>query len=187
MSVDPVPTPGPSPDRQSVVVASEEPLRLRTARVEHPSIPEEAFGLGTYVQGRLIGRQAVSPESVTAYEALLSVPRRLVYVAYETEDGSVEGQLSAMIPPSEVVEFERSSRSEEEEPWKASVPSFESERREADVPNDREHVALLPLGMVVRLAARRKRPVLAAEAADVLRSLVHEGAVEIVDQFLDTI
>ena len=49
-------------------------------------------------------------------------------------------------------------------------------------------MALLPLGVVVRMSQRRLHPDdLAAEAADVLRSVVNEGTVEIVDQFLDTI
>jgi len=183
-------------DRPTVVVASAEPLRLRTSRVEHPSIPEGALGLGTYVEGKLIGRQPITPESVDAYRALLAVPRRLVYVAFEQDDGSVEGQLSAMIPPSEAARFQRRQKEEdEEEPWKASVPSFEAKMAEqqgeaaddADEIDDTEQVALLPLGKVVRLAARRTRPDLAAEAADVLRSVVREGTLEIVDQFLDTI
>lgn len=182
-------------DRPTVVVASAEPLRLRTSRVEHPSIPEGALGLGTYVEGKLIGRQPITPESIDAYRALLAVPRRLVYVAFEQDDGSVEGQLSAMIPPSEAARFQRRQKEEdEEEPWKASVPSFEAKMAERDDPadaadeiDDTEQVALLPLGKVVRLAARRTRSDLAAEAADVLRSVVREGALEIVDQFLDTI
>lgn len=187
-------SPGSSsgPDRPTVVVASAEPLRLRTSRVEHPSIPEGALGLGTYVEGKLIGRQPITPESVDAYRALLAVPRRLVYVAFEQDDGSVEGQLSAMIPPSEAARFQRSAKEDdEEEPWKESVPSFEAKMAEhgdgADEIDDTEQVALLPLGKVVRLAARRTRSDLAAEAADVLRSVVREGTLEIVDQFLDTI
>lgn len=180
-------------DRPTVVVASAEPLRMRTSRVEHPSIPEGALGLGTYVEGKLIGRQPITPESVDAYRALLAVPRRLVYVAFEQEDGSVEGQLSAMIPPSEAARFQRGQKKDDddEEPWKASVPSFEAKMAEREEPadeiDDTEQVALLPLGKVVRLAARRTRPDLAAEAADVLRSVVREGTLEIVDQFLDTI
>ena len=182
--------------RSAVVVASAVPLELRTDPVDHPSIPEDSVGLGTYVEGRLVGRQAMSESTVPTYRALLSVPRRLAYVAYDKK-GSVEGQLAALVKPSEIRELGReavSSDDQEDEPWKASVPSFDPQEAYAELdeaggePNDDEHVALLPLGFVVRMAQRRLHPDdLAAEAADVLRKVVNEGTVEIVDQFLDTI
>lgn len=176
--------------RPAVVVASAVPLSLRTAPVEHPSIPRGAVGLGTFIGERLLGRQAMAEETIPTYQALLAVPRRLAYVAYGKEDGSVEGQLAALVKPSEIAEVdgepERAS-----EPWKVSVPSWEPEQPGGGVqepPSDEEHVALLPLGLVVRMSQRRVHPDdLTAEAADVLRSVVNEGTVEIVDQFLDTI
>lgn len=190
---DPISMPGEG-GRPAVVVASAGALPLRTAEVDHPSIPDGSVGIGTYVRGKLLGRQAVAPDSVMTYETLLSVERRLAYVAHETDDGSVEGQLAALIPPSEIVDQRDPLEAPEEEPWKASVPSFDVEYDatadggEAADPNDDEHVALLPLGVVVRMAQRRNHPDdLASEAADVLRTVVNEGAVEIVDQFLDTI
>lgn len=176
---------------EPVVVASAEPLRLRIRKVEHPSIPEEALGIGTYLGPNLLGRQAVAPETLPLYRALLSRPRRLVYVAYEKEDGSVEGQLAAMVSPSEVVDGDGDGPEREDEPWKASVPSWDPPEAgpapEAESGDDGQ-VALLPLGLLVRIAPRRNHPDdLTAEAAEVLRSVVREGTVEIVDQFLDTI
>lgn len=188
------PDPGDEDGRPTVVVASAVPLELRTGTVEHPSIPEGSVGLGTYVEDRLLGRQAMSAETIPTYRELLSVPRRLAYVAYD-KDGAVEGQLAALVKPSEIARLggKRPGGSDaEDEPWKASVPTFEpdaaaSEPEPGDY-SDEDHVALLPLGMVVRMAQRRVHPDdLAAEAADVLRSVVNEGTVEIVDQFLDTI
>lgn len=187
-------TPSPTPDegggRPSVVVASAMELPLQVRRVEHPSIPETAIGLGTFIDDRLLGRQAVAAETVETYRDLLSRPRRLAYVAIEKEDGSVEGQLAAVVQPSEVMETAEEEE-EESEPWRASVPVWDGDARgggdEDDVDDDR-HAALLPLGIVVRMAQRRNYPGdLAAEAADVLRSVVQRGAVEIVDQFLDTL
>lgn len=176
------------PDRPSVMVASAETLPLSLREVEHPSIPDDAVGLGTFLHGRLIGRQAMTAEAVPAYESLLGTPRRIAYIAHETGDGSVEGRLAALIRPSEVREL--SGTEGEEEPWKASVPSWDAAgppRGEADL-DDERHVAVLPLGVVVRMAQRRTHPDdLAAEAADVLRTVVAEGATDIVDQFLDTI
>lgn len=189
------PHPDDDPDdgdgRSSVVVASAGALPLRIRRVQHPSIPESAVGIGTFIDDRLLGRQAVAPETVPTYRALLSRPRRLAYIAYETDDGSVEGQLAAVVQPSEVADSPRPEEGEDE-PWKASVPSFDPSGMAAGESDhevdDEHHAALLPLGMVVRMAQRRTHPGdLAAEAADVLRSVVQEGAVEIVDQFLDTI
>lgn len=183
----------PEPDdqgrRPTVVVASAGALRLRIRGVEHPSIPEAAVGIGTFIGDRLLGRQAVAPETVPTYRALLSRPRRLAYIAYETDDGSVEGQLAAVVRPSEVVD--RGQEADEgipEEAWKQSVPSFEAGADDEEDVGDDEHAALLPLGLVVRMAQRRSFPGdLAAEAADVLKSVVEKGAVEIVDQFLDTL
>ncbi|MGD2067362.1 MAG: hypothetical protein PVI57_01655 [Gemmatimonadota bacterium] len=190
------PVPDDDSERQTVVVASAMPLSLRTRPVEHPSIPEGAVGLGTYIEDRLLGRQAMKEETIPAYVTLLSVPRRLAYVAYDKEDGAVEGQLAALVKPSEIAALggrpEGHEPGESEEPWKESVPSYESP--EGDIPDpsasssDDDHVALLPLGLVVRMSQRRVHPDdLAAEAADVLRTVVNEGSVEIVDQFLDTI
>lgn len=180
---------GPESDRPSVMVASAESLPLRTREVEHPSIPENAVGLGTYLHGRLIGRQALTADAVPAYETLLDTPRRLAYIAYEKDDGSVEGRLAALIRPSEVRELS-SPADEEDEPWKASVPTWEGDAgsRPGGGWDDDRHVAVLPLGFVVRMVQRRTHPEdLAAEAADVLRTVVAEGATEIVDQFLDTL
>lgn len=192
------PVPDEGPERQTVVVASAMPLKLRTRPVEHPSIPDGAVGLGTYIENRLLGRQAMKEETIPAYVTLLSVPRRLAYVAYGKEDGAVEGQLAALVKPSEIAELggrpldSGQGGREEDEPWKASVPSYDPS--EGDIPDpagkgsDDDHVALLPLGLVVRMSQRRVHPDdLAAEAADVLRTVVNEGSVEIVDQFLDTI
>lgn len=179
----------PVPDRPSVMVASAETLPLSPREVDHPSIPDDAVGLGTFLHGRLIGRQAMTAEAVQAYESLLGTPRRLAYIAHEKDDGSVEGRLAALIRPSEVRELSGSG-GEEEEPWKASVPSWEAGGTETGGKglDDERHVAVLPLGVVVRMVQRRSHPDdLAAEAADVLRTVVAEGATEVVDQFLDTI
>lgn len=182
------PVPGEEPRRPSVMVASAETLPLSLREVDHPSIPDDAVGLGTFLHGRLIGRQPMTAEAVPAYESLLGTPRRLAYIAHEADDGSVEGRLAALVRPSEVREISGSG-SEDEEPWKASVPSWEGESGpRGEGPSDERHVAVLPLGVVVRMAQRRSHPDdLAAEAADVLRTVVAEGATEIVDQFLDTI
>jgi hypothetical protein len=194
--IPPSPEDGDASRRPTVVVASSMALSLATGRVEHPSIPEGSVGFGTFIDDHLLGRQAMSEETIPAYEALLAVPRRLAYVAYGKEDGSVEGQLAALVKPSEIAELRRATEEEgrEEEPWRSSVPSWEPDETEANAgdagapPSDEEHVALLPLGIVVRMAQRRVHPDdLAAEAADVLQTVVNEGAVEIVDQFLDTL
>lgn len=183
------PAPVPEPHRPSVMVASAESLPLRPREVEHPSIPEDAVGLGTFLHGRLIGRQAMVAEAVAAYESLLGTPRRLAYIAYETDEGGVEGRLAALIRPSEVRKL-RAGSEPEAEPWKGSVPSWEAEEEAGggeDV-DDERHVAVLPIGVVVRMEQRRTHPDdLAREAADVLKKVVAEGATEIVDQFLDTI
>ncbi|HZD05652.1 MAG TPA: hypothetical protein VE173_12065, partial [Longimicrobiales bacterium] len=133
------------------------------------------------------GRQAMAAETVPAYRQLLHTPRRLAYIAHEKDDGSVEGRLAALIRPSEVRELDGRDDAEDE-PWKASVPSWDDPLYRSEEVDDERHVAVLPLGVVVRMAQLRTHPEdLAAEAADVLRSVVAEGPVEIVDQFLDTI
>ena len=83
--------------RPTVVVASAVPLKLRTGKVDHPSIPEGAVGLGTYVEDRLLGRQAMSEDTIPTYQALLAKPRRLAYVAYD-KDGAVEAERPLLRP-----------------------------------------------------------------------------------------
>lgn len=194
-------TPGSDGDDtpgSAVVVASATAFPLRIDLVDHPSIPADSVGLATYVEGRLVGRQAMSEETVSTYRTLLAVPRRLAYVAYN-KNGSVEGQLAALVEPVEIRELGRQAgptEPEEDEPWKQSVPSFDpdagtgvAELASPDDGDDEEqHVALLPLGFVVRMAEHRVHTDdLTAEAVDVLRKVVNEGTVEIVDQFLDTL
>jgi hypothetical protein len=156
--------------RPAVFVTTTQPVALEVERADDERSPSGAV-LASRINGRLIARSAMDPDSIDRLLALglFSEPVPLGLFAYEEEPG-LQCRLFALVPSSAL-----SEASHAEEPWKASVPAFE-DREDADEDDDDPQVETILLGHIVRFAADRKHPEdLAAEAVDVLQKILGAG------------
>jgi hypothetical protein len=154
--------------RPAVFVTTAQPVPLRVDRLRDERAPGGAV-LGSYINGRLVARSAMDPESVDRLLALdlFSEPVPLGLFAYE-EDPGLQCRLFALVPSSTL-----RGAAEADEPWKASVPSYEDQASEDGEGPPMETILL---GHIVRFAADRKHPGdLAAEAVDVLQKILGGG------------
>lgn len=108
----------------TVLAATNQPVPLEVREVADDRVPEGMTCLGTFLDGTLVARCAVPPEAVEffAEQHLFDEPRQLVLAAREEEPG-LRCELYALVP---MPEREAPVAEEEsEEPWLASVPSYE--------------------------------------------------------------
>lgn len=168
-----------------VLAATDRPLPLAVRRIDDDRVPEGMVGLGSFLEDRLIARCAVPPEVMEFIETreVFTKPVQLVLAAKEEEPG-LQCRLFAVVD----VDAEAAQDGDDEgpeEPWKASVPSFELEGEEP-AEGDRPAQGMIFLGQIVRFARDRRHPdSLPLEAADVLRRLVEGRTSEVVDRALD--
>ena len=156
--------------RPAVFVTTAQPVPLRVDRIDDERAPEGAV-LGAYINGRLVARSAMDRESLDRLLALdlFSAPVPLGLFAYEEEPG-LQCPLFALVPSSTLREA-----ADADEPWKASVPSYE-ERAAPTEEGEGPPMETILLGHIVRFAADRKHPDdLAAEAVDVLQKILSGG------------
>ncbi len=162
-----------SESRPAVFVTTREPIRLAVSRLEDPRAPESS-ALGAYIDGRLVARCAMPPEAIERLVALrlFEAPIPIGLFAYEEAPG-LQCRLFALVPRDALEEA-----AHEHEPWKASVPSYESstsDNGEADSGPETPYESIL-LGHIVRFEKDRKHPEdLAAEAVDVLQKILTGG------------
>lgn len=163
-------------------VITTEPVGIRVAELSDDRVPEGMVGLGTWIGDRLVARCAVEPEAaeVVLQEGWFDAPVPLALAAEEAHPG-LQCRLFAVIDvPSPEGEAEDD---EGNEPWAASVPSWE---QEAELEPTADGQAAVLLGHVVRFARDRKHPDnLALEAADVLATIVQGQVTEVVDKVLE--
>lgn len=193
--IDPPPVHGPDspldPDADDdanasvALVSTLEPLTVRVAEIPDDRIPDGMACMGAFLNGRLIARSAVPPEMILDLtdRDVFSVPVRIALAAVEQDPG-LQCRLFALLP---ATSFEEQ---EEQEPWAASVPSFEAGQEVDGEDQDEEEDAVVPLllGHIVRFTRDRKHPDdLAAEAADILHTiLVDETPMgNVVDKILE--
>lgn len=108
----------------TVLAATDQPVPLEVREVADDRVPEGMTCLGTFLDGTLVARCAVPPEAVEffAEQHLFDEPRQLVLAAREEEPG-LRCELYALVP---MPEREAPVADDEpEEPWLASVPSYE--------------------------------------------------------------
>lgn len=169
----------PESESEVVVAATDRPLPIAVRRITDERVPPELVGLATYLGERLIARCAV-PEEVAEFiegKGLLEQPAQLVLAAKEEAPG-LQCRLFAL------VEVAKERQGEPDEPWAASVPSFEA-ATQTD-PTEPAPQGMIFLGLIVRFAKDRKHPDnLGLEAADVLRRVVEGETTEVVDRVLD--
>jgi hypothetical protein len=160
--------------RPAVFVTTAQPVPLRVDRLDDERAPEGSV-LGAYINGRLVARSAMDRESLDRLLALnlFSAPVPLGLFAYEEEPG-LQCRLFALVPSSTLREA-----ADADEPWKASVPSYEERAgrgEEGEGEGEGPPMETILLGHIVRFAADRKHPDdLAAEAVDVLQKILTGG------------
>ncbi|MCA0375408.1 MAG: hypothetical protein LCH84_07050 [Gemmatimonadetes bacterium] len=174
--------------RPAVFVTTREPVDVRIAQLDDPRAPESS-ALAAYIGDRMIARSAMPAEAIARLIELhlFDTPVPLGLFAFEEAPG-LQCRLFALVPRA-LLEAEAHA----DEPWKASVPSYESslaggedEDEEDDDEEDDEDEEEVPfetilLGHIVRFEKDRKHPDdLAAEAVDILQRIIH-GAESLQD------
>jgi hypothetical protein len=193
-----------------VFVSTAVPVQISIAPLDDERAPEGS-ALGTYIGARLVARCAMPHEAVERLMELdlFSEPVPLALLAVEEEPG-LQCRLFALVPAERIADAEA-----DDEPWRASVPSFEDaladdeededEDDEDDEEGDDEEdgdeededddtaVASILLGHIVRFQQDRKfTGDLTAEAVDVLQKIVLGGPLldansKAIDDFLNSL
>jgi hypothetical protein len=177
----------------TVFVATATPLQLSVSPMPDDRAPDGVC-LASRIDGRLVARCAMPGESIERLMTLklFEEPVMIGLLAFEAEPG-IQARLVALVPSDRLTE----GGSEEDEPWKASVPSFEKAQREAVVGEEADAegagLAAILLGHIVRFAQDRKHPDdLAREAVDILQRVVagaplSDAAAKAIDDLLDSL
>jgi hypothetical protein len=187
--------PGEGEGRPSVLVATSAPVQLRVEPVEDDRTPEGSVCLGTFIGDRLVGRRVAPTEALEELREfhLFDEPVHLGLVAFEDSPG-LQCRLLALLPADRfpLQEDDEEGDDEPDEPWRASIPAPEFEAQESvssvqDTPSLEEGAAVpVYLGNIVRLSRDRKHPGdLAAEASDVLMTVLTGEVSEVVDRLLE--
>ena len=188
---------GEGEGRPSVLVATSNRVQVRDEPVEDDRTPAGSVCLGTFIDGRLVGRRVAPSEALEELREfhLFDEPVHLGLVAFEDSPG-LQCRLLALLPADRfpLTDEGDDDEAEDTEPWKASVPvpAFELEGTRRTGPEDEtpslEDGAAVPvyLGNIVRLSRDRKHPEdLAAEASDVLMTVLNGEVSEVVDRVLE--
>lgn len=177
----------------TVFVATATPLQLSVAPMPDERAPDGVC-LASRIDGRLVARCAMPGESIERLMTLklFEAPVMIGLLAFEGEPG-IQARLVALVPSDRLTE----GGSEDDEPWKASVPSFEKAQREAAEGEEGDAegagLAAVLLGHIVRFAQDRKHPDdLAREAVDILQRVVagaplSDAAAKAIDDLLDSL
>ncbi|MDF1502437.1 hypothetical protein [Roseisolibacter sp. H3M3-2] len=177
------------PQRPAVFITTAQPVAIRVDRLDDERAPEGSV-LGAFIGDRLVARSAMDPEAIDRLLGLglFQQPVPLGLFAYEEEPG-LQCRLFALIPSGTLSEAAHA-----DEPWKASVPSYEDSLKDADEEEgDGPQLETVLLGHIVRFAADRKHPDdLAAEAVDVLHKILTGGTLSdassrAIDDLLDNL
>jgi len=168
---------------EHVLVGTASPVQLDVRPIEHHLTPEGSVCIGTFHEGRPIGRCAIPAESVDDFLEmdLFDVPVSLALNVREGGPG-VEGSLLALVP------MERAERPDDDaEPWRASVPgaAYDSDAPEGGDEGE-GHLVGIFLGEVVRFDEDRKtRDSLLREAADMLAGVIRGQVGSVVDRVIE--
>ena len=160
--------------RPAVFITTSQPVPLEVSRLDDERAPD-GVALGAYIGGRLVARSAMDGDSIDRLLALglFTQPVPLGLFAYEEEPG-LQCRLFALVPSGKLSEAAHA-----DEPWKASVPSYEERLARGGGDDDEEEgesLETILLGHIVRFAGDRKHPDdLAAEAVDVLHKILTGG------------
>lgn len=176
------------PQRPAVFITTAQPVEVSVTRIEDERAPDGA-ALGAFIDGRLVARSAMPAEAIDRLLALglFDTPVPLGLFAYEEEPG-LQCRLFALVPSGMLEEAAHA-----DEPWKASVPSYEDRLAAGDDEEDGPSLETILLGHIVRFAGDRKHPDdLAAEAVDILHKILTGGPLadansKAIDDLLDSL
>jgi hypothetical protein len=177
------------PQRPAVFITTAQPVAIRVDRLDDERAPEGSV-LGAFIGDRLVARSAMEPEAIDRLLGLglFQQPVPLGLFAYEEEPG-LQCRLFALIPSGTLSEAAHA-----DEPWKASVPSYEDALKDdGEEEGDGPQLETVLLGHIVRFASDRKHPDdLAAEAVDVLHKILTGGTLSdastrAIDDLLDNL
>ena len=188
-----------------VVVTYPHALELEIERLEPSSVPENTTGLAYYFRGGLIARGIVSDEAVASIQSLVSDPVHLALAAQEDDRGNIDGRLCLVLPVELGKELMKDDEAEPDEPWKVSVPAPPTEidsyasgngsgggTEEPAEEGEQPHIALLPIGNIVRSSEARNHPDdVSADAREMLVNLLagqgQDSVRKAIDDLLDSI
>lgn len=176
---------------QLVVVAHPEPIPLEAKQIEHDATPSGAIALAYYYNGNVIARGIVAEEAIDAIQALLSTPISVALAATEDDHGNIDARICLVLPMDpEQLRREAEADDEADEPWKASVPAPPAEIHADEYAPEKErsgqHIALLPIGNVVRGHADRAHPEdIAGDVREMLDNLLAGRARDAVAKAID--
>ena len=172
--------------QEHVLVGTAAPVKLDVRPVEHHLTPDNTVCIGTFHDGRMIGRCAIPDESVGDFLEmdLFDEP---VALALNVRLGGpgVEGSLLALVPMEQTGEVEES---ESDEPWRASVPGASFDNDDAGLPDGASANQLVGifLGEIVRFDRDRKNSdSLLREAADMLAGVIRGQVGSVVDRVIE--
>lgn len=168
----------PEGEQRAVFVSTAIPVQVSVAPLDDDRAPDGS-ALGSFIGERMVARCAMPREAIDRLMEmnLFSEPVPLALLVVEEEPG-LQCRLFALIPTERL---EEGGEDHANEPWRASVPSFEDRPDtgdgEADEGDDDDTtVASILLGHIVRFEQDRKfADDLTAEAVDVLQKIVLGG------------
>jgi hypothetical protein len=184
-------------ERPAVFVTTTSAIPVTIQRMEDERAPEGVC-LAAYIGARLVARCAMPDEAIQTLIRLdlFAEPVPLGLFAYEEAPG-LQCRLFALVPSDKLEDAEHS-----DEPWKASVPSYEESRAVTDDSDDdpfedgdgeQQRRERILLGHIVRFDSDRKHnDDLVAEAVDILQKIIVGGPLDeadtkAVDDLLDSL
>jgi hypothetical protein len=181
----------------AVFVSTLQGVPIRIVRLEDERAEPDGVCLASYIGPRLVARCAMPDAAIQhlLQMELFGEPVPLGLFAYEQEPG-LQCRLYALFPKEKLAEATSA-----DEPWRASVPSYESggtlsdddEIDEDEVPEGATQMGTVLLGNIVRFSRDRKHSDdLAAEALDILQKIINGGPladadVKAIDDLLDSL
>lgn len=172
--------------REHVLVGTAAPIKLDVHPIEHHLTPDGTVCIGTFHEGRAIGRCAIPKESVEDFLEmdLFDAPVALALNVRRGGPG-IEGSLLALVPMDRTASAEGE---DPEEPWRASVPGadFDPDAEDDDDEASDPQLVGIFLGEIVRFEGDRKNPdSLLREAADMLAGVIRGQVASVVDRVIE--
>ena len=165
-----------------MVVTHPTPLRLEARPVEHDDLPEGHVAVGYYADDRLLARGIVPPHAIKPLTDLLREPVTLALAAVQDEDGNIDGRVCVVLP---FPPGQDPSDDNADEPWKSSIPGPPPGIESNTGAPAESHLALLPLGNVVRSAGHRRHPDVVSDLHEMLDNLLAGGGRDAVARAID--